>query len=327
MHIVLASHTRIPARLYGGTERIILWLGRALSERGHVVGLLAPPGSSWPYGPLSILDPNRPLEAQIPNQADVFHSHIGLDPEFDGKACQTVHGNAAGVPLHQNSIFVSADHARRHGGTVFVHNGLDPRVYPEPDLAHGGRSLVFLAKAAWKVKNVRGAIRVANRAGRPLEVLGGYRLNLKMGFRLTLDPNARFHGMVDDAGKAAILSRSAGLLFPVRWHEPFGIAVIEAMYFGLPVFATPYGSLPELVPPHVGHLSDKAEVLVDAIRDIGRFDRAAIHGHFRENFTADRMTERYLQLYERIEAGESLHPTGFTAPVALRPKEMLPWID
>ncbi|MCB6745861.1 glycosyltransferase, partial [Anaerostipes hadrus] len=86
--------------------------------------------------------------------------------------------------------------------------------------------------------NVRGAIRVARRAGRPLEVLGGYRLNLKMGFRLTLDPNARFHGMVDDAGKAAILGRAAGLLFPVRWHEPFGIAVIEAMYFGLPVFAT-----------------------------------------------------------------------------------------
>lgn len=327
MHIVLASSNRIPARLYGGTERVILWLGRVLSERGHVVGLLAPQGSSWPYGPLSILDPNRPLEAQIPAQADVFHSHIGLDPDFDGKACQTVHGNAAGAELHRNSIFISADHARRHGGTVFVHNGLDPRVYPEPDLAHGGRSLVFLAKAAWKVKNVRGAIRVARRARRPLEVLGGHRLNLKMGFRLTLDPTIRFHGMVDDTSKAAILNRSAALLFPVRWHEPFGIAVIEAMYFGLPVFATPYGSLPELVPPNMGCLSDRADVLADAIQDISRFDRAAIHAHVIENFTAERMAERYLQLYERIEGGERLHPERFTAPGVSPSKDMLPWTD
>lgn len=326
MHIVLATHIRIPALRYGGTERIIAWLGRALAEKGHVVGLLGPAGSTWHYGPLTVIEPARPLEAQIPRAADVFHSHIGLDPDFDGKACQTIHGNAAGARLHRNSIFVSADHAARHGGTAFVHNGLDPRVYPEPDLGHGGKSLAFLAKAAWKVKNVRGAIRVARKAGRRLDVLGGYRLNLKMGLRLTLDPNARFHGMVDDAGKADVLGRSAGLLFPVRWHEPFGLAVIEAMYFGLPVFATPYGSLTELVPQHVGCLSDKGDVLAEAIRDIGRFDRAAIHAHFQENFTAERMTARYLSLYERIAAGESLHPASFTAPAAPH-QGLLPWTD
>ena len=33
----------------------------------------------------------------------------------------------------------------------------------------------------------------------------------------------------------------------MRWHEPFGIALIEALYFGCPVFGTPYGSLPEIV--------------------------------------------------------------------------------
>lgn len=326
MHIVLAIRTRMPPRCYGGTERVILWLGRALSERGHVVGLLAPAGSTWAYGPLSVLQPDLPLEAQIPRAADVFHSHVCLDPDFDGKACQTVHGNAAGQRLHRNSIFVSADHAARHGGSTFVHNGLDPRSYPEPDLTGRGGSLVFLAKAAWKVKNVRGAIRVARKAGRRLEVLGGSRLNLKMGFRLTLDPNVRFHGMVDDARKAAVLGRASGLVFPVRWDEPFGIALIEAMYFGLPVFATPYGSLPELVPPQVGCLSDSGEVLAEAVRGIDRFDRSVIHQHVRAHFTAERMAQRYLELYERIEAGESLNPAGFITPPNPR-QGLLPWID
>jgi len=326
MHIVLATHNHIPARRYGGIERVIQGLGRALSQMGHTVHLLAPAGSSWNYGPVSVLNPQRPLEGQIPKDADVLHSHMGLDPEFDGKACQTVHGNAGGTHFHRNSIFISANHALRHGGMTFVHNGLDPSVYPEPDFSSRGRSVAFLAKAAWKVKNVRGAIRIARRAGRPLEVLGGHRLNLKMGFRLTLDPNARFHGMVDDAKKAAVLGRSAGLLFPVRWHEPFGLAVIEGMYFGLPIFATPYGAIPEIVPEFAGCLSDSGEALVEAIGGLDRYDRPAIHQHFRENFTAGVMARRYLGLYERIEAGESLHAAGFTAPASAG-KVILPWND
>lgn len=327
MHILLVSSAKLPALQYGGTERMILWLARGLTERGHRVTLLAPAGSRFEHGDGLPLNPERPLSEQVPAGVDVVHSHCGLDPDWDGPVCQTVHGNAkTPARYHPNTIFVSAHHAASHGANAYVHNGVDPRAYPAPDLDATGGPLVFLAKAAWKVKNIKGAVRVARKAHRPLSVLGGYRVNFKMGFRVTLDPNARFYGMVDDAEKARHLKPASGLLFPVRWHEPFGIAVIEALYFGLPVFATPYGALPELVPDFAGALSANGNDLVAAIKVIGDYDRRAIHRHFQENFTAERMTERYLALYERIANGERLHD-GVIEGRAARGKVLLPWED
>ena len=55
---------------------------------------------------------------------------------------------------------------------------------------------------------------------------------------------------------SSLLNASRGLIFPVRWHEPFGLAVIESLYFGCPVFATPYGALPELVQEVLDKLAD-----------------------------------------------------------------------
>jgi hypothetical protein len=51
----------------------------------------------------------------------------------------------------------------------------------------------FLGKAAWRVKNVQGAIDVIKRTRtEKLIVMGGSRLNFKMGFRLTLSSGIRF---------------------------------------------------------------------------------------------------------------------------------------
>ena len=170
-----------------------------------------------------------------------------------------------------------------------------------------GLLLLFLALASWKVKNVRGAFRIARRAGRPLAVVGGHRLNFNMGFRLTLDPNARFHGVIGGERKNRIINRSSALLFPVRWHEPFGVALIEALYFGCPVFGTPYGSLPEIVIPEVGVLADSESELARRLADVGQFDRHRCHQYVCDEFSAGLMTKRYLALYERVLNGESLH--------------------
>ena len=58
--------------------------------------------------------------------------------------------------------------------------------------------------------------------------------------------------MVDASKKKVIIEQSKGLIFPVTWHEPFGLAITESFYFGAPVGGTPYGALPELVSPEVG---------------------------------------------------------------------------
>ena len=72
-----------------------------------------------------------------------------------------------------------------------------------------------------------------------------------MGLRFTLSQRIRFHGMVAGERKSALLRQSSGLIFPVVWHEPFGLAVVESLYMGAPVFATPYGALPEIVTPAI----------------------------------------------------------------------------
>ena len=104
------------------------------------------------------------------------------------------------------------------------------------------KHLHFLAKAAWRVKNVKGAIEISRRSHHKLIVMGGTRLNLKMGFRFTPDLHVKFYGMVGGEQKLSLLNQSKALLFPVLWHEPFGIAITESLYMGAAVFGTPYGS-------------------------------------------------------------------------------------
>ena len=92
------------------------------------------------------------------------------------------------------------------------------------------------------------------------------------------------------------------------WHEPFGLAIIESLYLGCPVIATPYGSLPELVSEETGFLSDSESALAQALAGAGRFDRRACHESVKRRFSHLAMARAYQQCYERVLAGEALNP-------------------
>jgi glycosyltransferase involved in cell wall biosynthesis len=110
-----------------------------------------------------------------------------------------------------------------------------------------------------------------------------------MGFRLTLDPVAHFHGMVDDCLKYKVMSKSKGLVFPVLWNEPFGLAIIESLFAGCPVFGTPYGSLPELVPSEVGFLSASSDELAEAMKDSQQWKPQVCRDYAVENFNSKKI--------------------------------------
>ena len=55
---------------------------------------------------------------------------------------------------------------------------------------------------------------------------------------------ARWIGSVSGAEKADLLRRSRAVLFPIRWEEPGGTAVCEALAAGTPVVAMARGCLP-----------------------------------------------------------------------------------
>jgi glycosyltransferase involved in cell wall biosynthesis len=336
MKILIVNNTKIPVHLYGGTERVIWWLGKSLVNMGHEVTYLVKPGSECPFAKVLFINDKKPLSEQIPDDCDVVHMHFEAGEELPKPSVTTLHGNLNKPhTFHRNTVFISQNHAHRHGGSVYVHNGLDFDDYGKPDLDNKRLYFHFLGNAAWRVKNVRGAIDLAGKAGERLHVIGGTRVNFRMGLRITLTPHVRFHGMLGGDGKNAIINGSKGLIFPVLWHEPFGLAIVESLYFGCPVFGTPFGSLPELLgkkeAPNrkaqwsgmvdayysdFGCLSVKKSELVEAIKNAGSFDRRKCQEHAVANFSADLMARNYLRLYEQVLNGKSLHeePPVFTPP-------------
>lgn len=309
MKILIANMSSIPVYAYGGTERVIWDLAKQLVEQGHQVIFLVPKGSHCSFAKVIEMDPDRPISAHIPDDIDVVH--FQFQPNVTGLEVPyvvTEHGNAQlEERLNQNTIFVSRDHAQRHNSDSYVLNGLDWSNYGEVDWKRERNYYHFLGKAAWRLKNVKGAIHIAKKAKQQLHVLGGDRFNFKRGLRLTFSPQIKFHGMVGGQEKLSLLNGSKGLIFPVRWHEPFGLAIIESMYFGCPVFSTPYGAIPELVPHECGVLSNNADLLVDAI-NTQKFDPLYCQQHVVDHFNAEKMAQRYLDKYTQVIKGEVLNP-------------------
>lgn len=302
MHIVIVSNTTIPVIKYGGIERMIWWLGKGLISRGHKVTYLVNKGSSCNFANIIFINPKIKLGLQIPADTDIVHYHSITDTDIDIPYITTEHGNSNDLNriYHLNTVFVSHNHAKRFGANAFVYNGIDFNDYEKPDLNTERKYFHFLGDAAWKVKNVRGAIRITKTAKEKLAVLGGTRLNLNMGFRFTCDTHVTFYGKVGGTKKNKLLNNSKGLIFPVLWPEPFGIAIIESLYYGCPIFGTPYGSLTELVSNEVGFLSNSYSDLVEAVKGAASFNKQRCHDYAASNFSADLMVDKYLGYYESV---------------------------
>ena len=311
MRILIVYTSVVPVKLYGGTERVIWSLGKELSSLGHELVYLVKKGSYCDYAKVLFINEYQSLIDQIPADFDVVHFFVR--PKDINRILLpyviTMQGNLNDSrALDINTIFVSKDHARRFGSNSYIHNGIDWDEYSPPVLDNQRSHFHFLAKAAWKVKNVKGAINVINQTkSEKLEVLGGYRFNFKMGVRFTFSPKVRFRGMIGGAEKDRLLNASKGLIFPVRWHEPFGIAITESLYYGCPVFGTPYGSLPELVTDDVGYLSNKEDELVSAVLNAESYSRRRCHEYARDVFNSKKMALEYLKKYEKVMQGESLN--------------------
>ena len=96
---------------------------------------------------------------------------------------------------------------------------------------------------------------------------------------------------------------AAALLFPINWPEPFGLVMIEAMACGTPVIALRCGSVPEVVDDGVtGYVVDPEDGL-GAIQRALRLDRLRVRQRFDERFTARRMAEDYVRVYEVMVEG------------------------
>ncbi len=327
MKILLVCPSQIPISTYEDAERVAWWLGKELAARGHEVTFLAKKGSECPFAAMVHWDDKKALDAHIPPGTDLVHFHSSpkaIPPVPYLISCYE--NSTTPCSFDHNTVFLSAKHAQLHGGEVYVPPGMDFDEYGHPNLTGKRPYFHFLGNAAWSGKNVRGAIDLATRVDGRLHVIGGTRVNFRKGLRITLSPSVRFHGVLSGPGRNALLGTSQGFIFPVIWHEPSSLAVAESLYFGCPVFGTPYGALPEALGQRIntrkaqagngtleaffsdfGCLSVKKSELVEALKNANSYDRAKCHEWAVAHFSASRMTNDYLRLYEKVLAGRPLH--------------------
>lgn len=319
MHILIVNNTKIPVYGYGGTERIIWWLGKRLNELGHKVTYLVAQGSECDFAKCLIYDEHKAMNQQIPKDVDVVHFQFEPKDKPNKPYLITHHGNYhPHDDFDANTVFISENHAHRNKSECFVYNGIDIEEYGKVDFTHKRKYLLFLGWANRPEKNLKDCIYFARKTKNVLAVVGGQDKWFKRR------PWVQYKGFIGGEAKLEILRSTKALLFPVLWHEPFGLALLESLYFGAPVIGTPYGSLPELVPHSVGYLSNKRSDLVKSLENIDQFDPKKCHEYVCDQFTHKHMTDNYLQLYEQVIAGKSLNGENPVNQENFKREQLLP---
>jgi glycosyltransferase involved in cell wall biosynthesis len=329
--------------MYGGTERVVSWLTEQLVEMGHDVTLFASGDSitdavleacapcalrldSENRDPMLVYGAMLARLAQLVAEFDVVHSHIGwihipLLQRLGIPFVTTLHGRLDLPDLphcfdacFSTAPFVSISDAQRAplpqarwAGTV--HHGLPVNLL-KPNFSPRGY-LAFLGRIAPE-KGPDVAVRIARAAGLPLKIAAKvdkqdeayFEAEIKQLFKSDL---VEFVGEITESEKASFLGNAAALLFPIRWPEPFGLVMIEALACGTPVIAYRRGSVPEIIDHGVtGFIVENEEEAVEAVRRVDQLDRRRLRSTFETRFSAERMARDYLQVYERVvAAGQS----------------------
>jgi glycosyltransferase involved in cell wall biosynthesis len=248
-----------------------------------------------------------PMARAHPATPTVTTLHIRLDlPEL-----RPLYRQFADLPLVSISDAQRAPIPRANWvGTVY--HGIPVHEFPfRPDR---GDYLAFLGRIAPE-KGLDTAIEVARRAGLPLKIAARMPLDQPRNAEAQRDwryyheaiepqlgaPGVELIGEVSGPAKAAFLGGAAALLFPIRWPEPFGLVMAEALACGTPVLALRRGSVPEVVEDgRTGIVADTIEDLVRAVGRLPEIDRRRCRVAAERRFSTGAMVDRYEAIYARL---------------------------
>ena len=133
-----------------------------------------------------------------------------------------------------------------------------------------------------------------------------------------------YHGEIGHEALVELYSGAMATLYPISWHEPFGLVMTESMACGTPVIAYNIGSVSEIVRDGVtGYIveentdqtnetnkSNKSNLiiqktgvagLVEAIKRIGEIDRFACRNYIEDHFSKERMVSEYEEVYKKLK--------------------------
>jgi glycosyltransferase involved in cell wall biosynthesis len=113
-----------------------------------------------------------------------------------------------------------------------------------------------------------------------------------------LSDTIRYLGEVPHEHKLELLAGATALLNPIRWNEPFGLVMIEALACGTPVLAFAEGAAPEIVEEGVtGYLCADEDDMARRIEDAANLDRGACRSAVETYFSTKRMVDEHLDLF------------------------------
>jgi glycosyltransferase involved in cell wall biosynthesis len=315
----------VPPKLYGGTERVVYSLTEELVAMGHDVTLFASGDSvtSATLAPMRDqalrLDPSvkdwvaiyyRMVEMiyRRKDEFDVMHFHIDYFPlslfsRQKTPYLTTIHGRldlpefVETYGTFPDAPFVSISDSQRapipnlNWVRTVLHGMPANLLTPQPVKQEYG---AFLGRISPE-KGVDRAIKIAAKAGLKLKIAAKVDnadkeyYDSKIKPLIQGNPDIEFIGEINDAQKPAFLSGAHALIFPINWPEPFGLVMINC------------GSVPEVIDAGVtGFIVNDIDEAVAAVGKIHTLDRACVRATFDRRFTARRMAEDYVDLYESL---------------------------
>ncbi len=321
---------RTPPRHYGPWEQMASNLTEGLVAAGIDVTLFATgdsiTGASLDHVIEKGYEEERDQDAKVveclhisnlmekADQFDLIHNHFDFLPLTYSRLIQTpmlttIHGFSSEkiVEVYRkynaSGHYVSISNTNRHAGLDYlatVYNGLDTNDFTFSDTAD--HDLLFFGRIH-PDKGTAEAIQIARKSRRKLLIAGI--IQDENYFHQHVEPflngDISFIGPAGPAKRNELLGRAAALLHPIRFDEPFGLSVAEAMLCGTPVIAFNRGSMPELInDKETGFLVDDVDGAVNAVAQLARIDRKKCRAWSATQFSKEKMVSDYIGLYHHI---------------------------
>jgi glycosyltransferase involved in cell wall biosynthesis len=277
----------VPPQGYGGIEAVVDLLCEALVERGHEVTLFAAPGSRSAARVHPLLNGAHPNEigsslyesdhvacaweetewaAERGEGFDVVHDHSGftalaMADRVDAAVVHTIHGalDRTTAPFYQRhghkALLVAISRSQADSapaGVRISHVVPNPIAVDRWPLREQTKDYLLWVGRMDPVKGAHRAIEAARLAGRRLVLAGPVQMGQENYFREWVEPHVDdrrvlYVGEVAGVAKQELFANAAALLMPVRWREPFGMVMLEALACGTPVIAFAEGAATEIV--------------------------------------------------------------------------------